>query len=154
MIIHVWNPCSPFVLCNVGQWSPRFGTPVPLYYCALWGNYHPGVEPLCRFTTVHCRQWSQRYGIPVPFCTAYCGKMITQVWNHCTFLLLCTIDSNHQGVEAHFPFCTEHCRAKITQVWNPCSPLLLCNVGQWSPRCGTPVPKVLLVQPKNIITSC
>ena len=64
-ITKVWNPCAPLLLCTVcsdppgveplcpfttvhcRQLSPRCGTPVPLYYCTLWGNNHPGIEPLC-----------------------------------------------------------------------------------------------------------
>ena len=67
------EPLCPFTSAYCRQLSPRCGTPVPLHYCTLWamitsmwnpcapllqctaGSNHPGVEPLCPFTTVHCR---------------------------------------------------------------------------------------------------
>ena len=55
--------------------------------------------------------------------------MITQVWNPCAPLLLCTLGIDHPGEEPLCSFATVRCGAMITEVWNLCAPFLLCTVG-------------------------
>ena len=116
MITQVWNPCAPLLMCTIG-------------------SDHPGVEPLCPFTAVHCRQYSPRYKTPLPiyYCrsTVHSEAIITQVWNPCAPSLLCTLGSDHPGVKPLCPSTTVHCGAMIMQVWNPCAPLLPRTVGNY-----------------------
>ena len=139
----MWKPISPFVLSTVGQKPPRCGTPVPLYYCAMWGNdhpgveplsyfstshcgtYHPGVEPLFYFSTSHCGQCSARCGTPVLVFYFPLWALITKVCNPCPTYLHHTEGTDHQGVEPLSYFSTSHCGVTITEVWNHFAPLLL-----------------------------
>ena len=121
MITQVWNPCAPLLLCTVG-------------------SYHPGVEPLCPFTTVHCGHRSPRCGTPVPlyYCVLY--AVIPQVWNPCAPLLLCTVGSDQPSVETLCLFSNVHCGGNDHPSVEPLCPFTTVQCRQWSPRCGTPVP--------------
>ena len=60
--------------------------------------------------------------------------MITEVWDPCAPLLLCTVDSDHPGMEPiYYYHITVHCEEMMTQVWNPRLPLLMCIVGSYHP---------------------
>ena len=51
-----FHTCAPLLLCPVGSDHPGVEPLCPFTTVHCGGNDHPGVEPLCPFTTVHSRQ--------------------------------------------------------------------------------------------------
>merc|ERR1712117_855204 len=96
---------------NKKEMYPKFHTCAPLLLCPV-GSDHPGVEPLCPFTTVHCGG-SDHPGVEL-LClfsnVHFGGSDHPGVEPLCLFSNVHCGGNDHPGVEPLCPFTTVHSR--------------------------------------------